>query len=106
MDFSNWSKQDFIDFDARRIQVFTPTPEEIAEQEAQEEARRLQKVQFVLSKVGLALPENVDKIFVLDFCERVDARQFVGDVETFIDTQYAEFQDYKKGLITLINQYF
>jgi hypothetical protein len=34
MDFSTRTRQDFIDFDTRRNEVFQPTPEEIAEQEA------------------------------------------------------------------------
>jgi hypothetical protein len=50
MDFSTRTKEDFEAMDARRQEVFTPTPEEIAQQQAEQLAHAIARVQELLSQ--------------------------------------------------------
>jgi hypothetical protein len=50
MDFSTWTKEDFEAMDARRADVFTPTPEEIAQQQAEHLQYNIALVQSILTQ--------------------------------------------------------
>lgn len=49
MDFATWTKQDFIDFDAKREEVFAPTQIEIDAQKQKHKQDIIDKVQSILS---------------------------------------------------------
>lgn len=55
MDFSSWTRADFIAFDEARKIAFAPTPEEIASQKAAYEAATFSKAQSSLETYGIVL---------------------------------------------------
>lgn len=106
MDFSTWTRADFLAFDAARAKAFELTPEEMAENEARAAANREAKVSDLLAKVGMDTKAERDRAFLLDFAARIDAKQFVGEnVEKWVDAQIAEFPTPKEALEHFIVRY-
>lgn len=106
MDFSTWTRADFIAFDAARSKAFEPTPEEKAESEARSAAYCESKVSSVLSKVGMDATAPRDRAFLLDFAARIDAKQFVGEnVEAWVDAQIAQFPTTEETLRYFVARY-
>lgn len=94
MDFSNWTREDFNAFDARRNEVFQPTAQELAQAEAERAAAFRNAVNAKLSAVGVTRPQTVTKEFVVAFLNSIDAKQFVGDdVSGWVDNQIALFEN-------------
>lgn len=106
MDFSTWTRADFLAFDAAKAKAFELTPEERAENEAKAADNREAKVSAVLSKVGMDTAAARDRDFLLDFAARIDAKQFVGEnVEGWVDAQISEFATPKEALEYFIVRY-
>lgn len=55
MNFDNWTKEDFIAFDARRGEVFTPTKQEIDDQKEAQKQSMISHAQQVLSQYNITL---------------------------------------------------
>jgi len=49
MDFSTWTRQDFLDFDARRTETMQPTPEETKAQEELVNTQKNEKYASILT---------------------------------------------------------
>lgn len=58
MDFTTWTKQDFIDFDARREEVFAPVQADIDAQVQQQKQSMIDKVQSILSVYNIDFTWN------------------------------------------------
>lgn len=92
MDFSNWTREDFRDFDARRNEVFQPTPQELAQAEEERATAFRNAIDAKLSAVGVIRPQALTKEFVISFLDSINASQFVGDdVPGWVDNQIALF---------------
>lgn len=105
-DFSSWTREQWAEFDAIRSACCALTQAEIDAQNAAIAQAKLDKANTVLASYGLTMPEIVDKPFLLQFAEVIDAKQFVWDVSVWIDWQIALHWDTKTWLIEVINQYF
>lgn len=106
IDFSDWTRADFLSFDSARAKAFELTPEERAENEARAAANREAKVSALLARAGMDTKAERDRAFLLDFAARIDAKQFVGEnVEGWVDAQIAEFPTSKDALEHFIVRY-
>ena len=107
MDFSTWTRADFIAFDARRQEVFQPTPEELEQQRMDQEAQMHDIVTEKLALVGVQLTEPITKEFVLVLLDTINAKQFIGEnVEQWVDNQIELFDgDIDKAFRQLVLQY-
>ena len=65
MDFSLWTRQDFIDFDTRRSIVMQPTQAEIDAQTLAQEQAKLAYINQKLSALGITRPAVITKDFVI-----------------------------------------
>lgn len=106
MEFSNWTKADFIAFDEARAKAFQPTTEEIEKSISDRKAYEDGKLSYFLSKFGLSIPEKVDMAFLLDFASKMDLKQYVGDNwKKWIENQVAEVGDCEKTLRYFVVRY-
>ena len=55
MDFSTWTRADFLAFEEAKNKAFQPTPAEIAAQQASYEAKALEKAKTALATYGIVL---------------------------------------------------
>lgn len=78
-DFSTWTRADFQVFDARRQEVFQPTPEEIAIQHQQMEQARQISIASKLQAIGVVKPDILTTEFVIGMLQHLNAQQFVGE---------------------------
>jgi hypothetical protein len=105
-DFTTWTREDFLAFDARRNEVFQPTPEELEAQRAEYETARASAISEKISKYGIVRPETVTKEFVLQFLTAIDAQQFVGsDLEGWVDNQTVLFGNLDTAFDELVLRY-
>ena len=107
MDFTTWTKADFIAFDARRQEVFQPTPEELEQQRVEQEAQIHDIVTEKLARIGVQLTEPITKEFVFALLDTINAKQFIGEnVEQWVDNQIELFDgDINKAFRQLVLQY-
>jgi hypothetical protein len=106
MDFSNWTRADFIAFDEAKAKAFQPTQEEIDKSIAERKAYEDGKLAYVLSMFGLSMPEKVDMAFLLDFASRMDLKQYVGENwRRWIENQVSEVGDCEKTLRYFVVRY-
>lgn len=88
MDFSQWTRQDFIDFDSRRNEVMKPTSAELEAQAIEQEQSRLSYINQKLSALGITRPSVITKDFVIGMLTQMKAEQFIGkDFSTWVDNQ-------------------
>lgn len=77
MDFTQWTRDDFLAFDARRQEVFHPTPEELEIQAIEQEKNRLEYINQRLSAIGISRPSVITKEFVIGMLTQMKAEQFI-----------------------------
>lgn len=91
-DFSTWTREDFINFESRKSEVFLPTTEELESQRLEAEQNRKAIISGKLEKYSIVRPEVVTKDFCIQFLNSIDAKQYVGsDLELWIDNQISLF---------------
>ena len=107
MDFTTWTKADFIAFDARRQEVFQPTPEELEQQRAEHDTQIHNIVTEKLAHVGVQLIEPITKEFVFVLLDTINAKQFIGEnVEQWVDNQIELFDgDINEAFRQIVLQY-
>ena len=107
MDFTTWTREDFLAFDARRQEVFTPTPEELEQQRLDHEQYMNDLVEQKLLAVGITLTEPITREFALQLLELINARQFIGeDLDKWVDSQIELFDgDLDKAFKQLVVNY-
>lgn len=103
MDFTNWTRQDFIDFDNRRAEVFAPTQEELeAEQIIQEQARK-QSIIDKLAKYWATRPDTITKEFCIWFLTSINAKEFIGDdYSSWVDSEIEIHGDIETAFDNLV----
>lgn len=79
MDFSNWTRADFLAFDARRQETMMPTAQETADAEARAVSEKSARVASKLSALGIVMPETVTEDFCVSLLEAMEAKKFVGE---------------------------
>lgn len=106
MDFSNWTRADFLAFDARRGEVFKPTPEETAAFELARKNAERARIDAKLSAVGVTRPETVTVDFCVALLERLGAQQFVGeDLRGWVANQETLFGDLDTAFDKLVDRF-
>lgn len=106
MDFTTWTRQDFLAFDQRRSEVFQPTPEELEQQKAERDAYVKATVSAKLSAIGMQMPETITKDFAIEVLTAVNAKVFVGeDYSGWVDSQVAIFGDIETAFNQIILNY-
>lgn len=105
MDFTTWTRQDFIDFDNRRAEVFTPTTEELAQIEAENKQKKEAIVKQKLERIGYWSLEKT-KEAVIPFLYAINAQQFIwADVEKWVDNQILLYWDTETAFNEIIYNY-
>ena len=105
MDFTNWTRQDFIDFDNRRIEVFSPTPDEIAQRDYDNKQKKDAIVKQKLENIWYWNLEKT-KEAVVPFLYAINAQQFVwADIEKWVDNQILLYWDIETAFNEIIYNY-
>ena len=103
MDFTTWTKQDFLDFDTRREELFTLTPEEIALQEIENDENIKLIVTDKLTTIWITRPEIITKEFCIELLTGFKAEQYIwDDFSSWVDNQIILFWDIEKAFNNLI----
>ena len=106
MDFSQWTRQDFLDFDTRRNEVMQPTLEELEAQAIEQEQVRLAHINKKLSVFGITRPTVITKDFVIDMLTQMKAEQFIGtEFSTWVDNQEILFGSLENAFDSLVLRY-
>lgn len=92
MDFSNWTREDFLAFDARRAEVFMPTQAELDVQAQQQAEFEAQQLQAKMTMLWLPTWTPITKELALHILQGMNAQQFIGEnLEGWIDEQIELF---------------
>lgn len=102
MDFSKWTRQDFLDFDARRTEAMQPTLEELKAQEDAIEASKTAKYSDVLTANGFNPDSPITEDFVKSFFVSIDAKQYIWDVDKWIESQIDLYWNVETGFKNFI----
>ena len=88
IDFSQWDRQDFLNFDKRRREATEPTQTELDAQKVQELLNRTNAINLKLSALGITRPSTITKDFVIGMLTQMNAEQFIGnDFSGWVDNQ-------------------
>lgn len=106
INLSQWTRQDFIDFENRKNEVFQPT---IEEQELERLAQIENNKQIIISKlanIGVIRPDIITKDFVLELLTWINAEQYIwNNFDTWIDNQVILFWDLDTAFNELVIRY-
>lgn len=106
MDFSLWTRQNFLDFDAQRSLVMQPTQAELDTQAIEQEQARLMNINQKLSALGITRPSVITKDFVMWMLTELKAEQFIGDdFSTWVDNQEILFGSLETAFDDLVSRY-
>lgn len=94
MDFSQWTREDYLAFELRKAEVMKPTQTELDLQKAQELTNRKNAINIKLSELWITRPEFITKEFVIGMLTQIKAEQFIGnDFSEWVDNQIILFGD-------------
>lgn len=102
MDFSTWTRQDFLDFDARRAETMQPTPEELKAQEELVNTQKNEKYASILTSYWFEPDTKITPEFVKEFCTTVNAQEYIGDIDKWVISQtelYGTLDNWFKNFI-------
>lgn len=106
IDFSTWTKEDFLAMEARREEVFALTTEEILASENQYKEKVKLAVTDKLANIWVTYPKVIDKSYVIEFLDNINAKQFVwADLEWWVDNQIYLFGDIESAFNDLVFRY-
>lgn len=106
MDYTTWTRADWLAFDNARSKCFAPTTEEIEAQKKKAEEDRINAIQNELTSLGIDRPEHITKEWALWFLTMIDAKVFIGDdLSWWLDSQEILFWTLDNAFDDLILRY-
>ena len=101
--FSEFTKEDWIEFDRIKSLPFQPTQEELEEQARQQEEQKQLVITSKLQAIWIERPEVITQEFVLQLLEAINAREFVwADLDKWINSQIELFWDIETAFNDLV----
>ena len=101
--FSQFTREDWQEFDRLKQLAFQPTLEEIEKQKEEQEKQKQSLVNSKLKAIWIERPEVITKEFVLELLEMLNAKQWIwDDYNKFIDNQIILFWDLDTAFENLI----
>lgn len=106
MDFSQWTREDYLAFELRKAEVMKPTQTELDLQKAQELTNRKNAINIKLSLLWITRPEVITKTFVIWMLTQMKAEQFIGtDFSGWVDNQILLFWDIETAFDDLVARF-
>lgn len=106
MDFSQWTREDYLAFELRKAEVMKPTQTELDLQKAQELTNRKNAINIKLSELWITRPEFITKEFVIWILTQMKAEQFIGkNFSEWVDNQIILFGDIETAFDDLVSRF-
>ncbi len=106
MDFSQWTREDYMAFELRKAEVMKPTQTELDSKKAQELTNTKNAINIKLSLLWITRPEVITKTFVIWMLTQMKAEQFIGkNFSEWVDNQIILFGDIETAFDDLVSRF-